>query len=64
MSIYRVNPVSGSRGFKVQVADTGERLRVVGIFLSEADANEWIAVDSRMAEATSDDNSHPCTRQE
>jgi hypothetical protein len=50
MSIYRVNLIRGSGGFKVHVADKSGGLRVVGIFLTEADANDWIVADSHMAE--------------
>ncbi len=46
MSIYRIDPVGGGRGFKVQVADAAGGLRVVGVFLTVADADAWIAVDS------------------
>jgi hypothetical protein len=47
MDIYRINPVGGGIGFKVDVADETGRLRVVGIFPSEADAHAWIATDRR-----------------
>jgi hypothetical protein len=46
MSIYRVNPISGTGGFKVHVTDDAGGLRVVGVFLTEADADAWIAADS------------------
>jgi hypothetical protein len=46
MSIYRVNPMGGRDGFKVQVIDDAGGLRVVGVFLTEADADAWIAADS------------------
>jgi hypothetical protein len=45
MSIYRVNPIGGGNGFKVHVADNQGGLRVVGIFLTEADATAWIDRD-------------------
>jgi hypothetical protein len=45
MSIYRINPIVGSNGFKVHVADEAGGLRVVGVFLTETDAEAWIAVD-------------------
>jgi hypothetical protein len=64
MSTYRVNPIGGSHGFKVHVADGGGGLRVVGVFLSEADANEWIAVDSRISEGPGDEDRHLFTHQE
>jgi hypothetical protein len=51
MSTYRIDPVGGSSGFKVHVADNSDGLRVVGIFVTEADANVWIAADSRPAVA-------------
>ncbi len=50
MSIYRIDPVGGGRGFKVQVADAAGGLRVVGVFLTVADADEWIAADSGRTE--------------
>jgi hypothetical protein len=43
MNVYCINPVG--RGFKVHVADQADRLRVVGIFSTETDAEAWIAVD-------------------
>jgi hypothetical protein len=43
MNVYCINPVGS--GFKVQVADQADRLRVVGIFSTEIDAEAWIAVD-------------------
>jgi hypothetical protein len=54
MSIYRVNSIGGSDGFKVNVARSSGGLRVVGIFWTEADANAWIAADSCMAERSED----------
>jgi hypothetical protein len=45
MEIYRINPIGGGIGFKVDVADKTGRLRVVGIFLTQADAQAWIATD-------------------
>jgi hypothetical protein len=52
MSTYRINPVGGSGGFKVQVTDSIDGLRVVGVFLTEDDANAWIDADGRMAQPT------------
>jgi hypothetical protein len=49
MSTYRITPVGGGSGFKVHVADNSDGLRVVGIFVTEADANAWIAADNRVA---------------
>ena len=46
MSVYRVDPISGSGGFKVQIADDAGGVRVVGVFLTEAEAAAWIAADS------------------
>jgi hypothetical protein len=54
MSIYRVNPVGFGGGFKAHVADDAGGIRVVGVFLTEADANVWIAAD-RNGAARSDD---------
>jgi hypothetical protein len=54
MSIYRVNPIGGSDGFKVNVARSSGGVRVVGIFWTEADANAWIAADSCIAEQSED----------
>jgi hypothetical protein len=51
MSTYRISQVGGGSGFKVHVADNSDGLRVVGIFMTEADANEWIAADSRISGA-------------
>jgi hypothetical protein len=45
MGIYRINPISGGNGFKVHVTDEAGGLRVVGIFLTETDAEAWIATD-------------------
>jgi hypothetical protein len=64
MSIYRINPIGGGSGFKVHVADEAGGLRVVGVFLTEADANAWIAADSRMTPASCNETSHLLTRQE
>jgi hypothetical protein len=64
MSIYRVNPVGGGSGFKVHVTDETAGLRVVGIFLNEAEANAWIAADSRMTRPFCSESSHIITRQE
>jgi hypothetical protein len=52
MNIYRINPVGGGLGFKVDVADETGGLRVVGIFFSEADAQAWIATDRRQIDAS------------
>ncbi len=52
MSTYRINPVGGSAGFKVNILDEAGGLRVVGVFPTEAVANAWIAIDSRMADPT------------
>ena len=54
MSTYRVNPIGGSDGFKVNVARSSGGLRVVGIFWTEADANAWIAADSCITERSDD----------
>jgi hypothetical protein len=45
MNVYCINPISSGNGFKVQIADQADRLRVVGIFLTTLDAEEWIAAD-------------------
>jgi hypothetical protein len=52
MNIYRINPVGGGLGFKVDVADETGGLRVVGIFSSESDAQAWIATDRRQIDGT------------
>jgi hypothetical protein len=49
MSTYRITLVGGGSGFKVHVADNSDGLRVVGVFVTEAEANEWIAADSRVS---------------
>jgi hypothetical protein len=54
MSNYCVNPIGGSDGFKVNVARGSGSVRVVGIFWTEADANAWIAADSRILEQSDD----------
>jgi hypothetical protein len=64
MNIYRVNPIGGGSGFKVHVADEAGGLRVVGVFLTEADANAWIAADSRVIRPSRNETSHLFTRQE
>jgi hypothetical protein len=64
MSIYRVNPVGGSTGFKVHVADDAGGRRVVGVFPTEADANAWITVDSRIIEASRNEAPRFFMRQE
>jgi hypothetical protein len=64
MSIYRIDPVGGSNGFKVHVADNAGGLRVVGVFSTEAIANAWIIADSSTAEVSDQDSSHLLTRQE
>jgi hypothetical protein len=58
MSIYNVNPIGGSGCFKVHVADDAGGLRVVGVFFTEADANAWIAVDSRITAPSDGDGQH------
>jgi hypothetical protein len=63
MSIYRVNPV-GSGGFKVDVVEESGGLRVVGVFLTEADANVWIAADQNGARSLDDDGSRLVHHQE
>ena len=45
MSIYRINPITGSSGFKVNVSDDAGGMRVVGVFTSENAAAAWINVD-------------------
>jgi hypothetical protein len=50
MDIYRINPVGGGIGFKVDVADETGGLRVVGVFSSEADAQAWIATDRQQTD--------------
>jgi hypothetical protein len=45
MSIYRIDPIGGGSGFKVHVTENAGGLRVVGVFLSEADAQAWIVTD-------------------
>jgi hypothetical protein len=52
MNIYRINPIGGSSGFKVHVADEAGGLRVVGVFPSETDAQAWIASDSGQTSST------------
>jgi hypothetical protein len=64
MSIYRINPIGGGSGFKVHVADEAGGLRVVGVFLTEADAIAWIAADSRMTRVSCDETPHLLTRRE
>jgi hypothetical protein len=56
MNIYRINPVGGSSGFTVHVSDNAGGLRVVGVFPTVADADAWIAVDSRVPEASDRDD--------
>jgi hypothetical protein len=58
MSIYNVNPIGGSGGFKVHVADDVGGLRVVGVFFTEADAKAWIAVDSQITARLGGDGQH------
>jgi hypothetical protein len=57
MDIYRIKPVGGGIGFKVDVADETGGLRVVGILPSKADAQAWIATDRRQTDTTN------CARQ-
>jgi hypothetical protein len=64
MSIYRVNPIGGGSGFKVHVTDQAGGLRVVGVFLTETDANAWIATDSRITRLSGNEAPHLLTRQE
>ena len=45
MSIYRIKPIAGGNGFKVNVSDDAGGLRVVGIFYSENAAAAWITAD-------------------
>ena len=45
MSIYRINPIGGGSGFKVNVSDKTGGLRVIGIFSSETAAAAWISAD-------------------
>ena len=54
MSIYCVNPIGGTEGFKVNVTRGSGGVRVVGIFWTEADTNAWIAANSRIAEQSDD----------
>jgi hypothetical protein len=64
MNIYRINPIGGGGGFKVLVSDNAGSLRVVGVFPTVADADAWIAADSRMPEASDRDAAHQSSRQE
>jgi hypothetical protein len=64
MRTYRINLIGGGGGFKVDVADNAGGLRVVGIFVTEADASDWIEADSRMAEASDQAVRHLLTRQQ
>jgi hypothetical protein len=50
MPIYHINPIAGGNGFKVHVADEAGGLRVVGVFLTETDAEAWITTDRRRPE--------------
>jgi hypothetical protein len=45
MSIYRIIRISGEIGYKVHVTNASRGLRVIGIFLSEAAASDWINTD-------------------
>ena len=64
MSIYHVNRIGGGSGFKVHVSDEAGGLRVVGVFLTEPDADAWIATDSRMTPAFRNETARLLTRQE
>jgi hypothetical protein len=55
MSIYRIVPIGGGSGFKVHVTDDAASLRVVGVFLTESDADAWIIAHSRMHAALEKD---------
>jgi hypothetical protein len=48
MNVYCINPISAGNGFKVHIADQADGLRVVGIFLTEIDAEAWIAADRQL----------------
>jgi hypothetical protein len=52
MSIYRIIRITGGIGYKVHVAKVPEGLRVIGIFLTEADARHWIATDQESYSVT------------
>jgi hypothetical protein len=49
MSTYRICSLGDGIGFKVQVTDASNSLRVVGIFADEAVARAWIMADRRAA---------------
>jgi hypothetical protein len=55
MSTYCINPIGGSNGFKVHIADEGGGLRVVGVFFTETAAQAWIATDRRPPESSDGD---------
>jgi hypothetical protein len=57
MRTYRIKPLGGGTGLKVDVADAAGGLRVVGIFLSETDAEAWIANDRRLTDRRGGDHS-------
>jgi hypothetical protein len=45
MSIYRIIRITGGNGYKVHITTASSGLRVIGVFLTEADASHWIAAD-------------------
>jgi hypothetical protein len=45
MSIYRIIRIAGGIGYKVHVTNASSGLRVIGIFLTAADATDWATAD-------------------